>query len=104
MRRDIGTLESSGPPETLGNGPSIAPVSTRIAGDFYIYAGAVQCPHLQYICDSGIYEQEPLSQADKDALLGGNNGAGDHLEAGTSQKFIPGGVVANHNVNLQIKR
>ena len=62
----------------------------RIAGDFYIYAGAVQCPHLQYICDLGICEQEPLSQADKDALLGGNNGAGDHFRGPEHHKSLSG--------------
>lgn len=86
-----------------GTGRPSPRIYPRIAGDFYIYAGAVQCPHLQYICDSGIYEQEPLSQADKDALLGETMEQEIILEARNITKVYPGGVV-NHNVNLQIKK
>ena len=73
-----------------GTGRPSPHIYPRIAGDFYIYAGAAQCPHLHYICDSGSYEQEPLSQADKDALLGGNNGAGDHFRGPEHHKSLSG--------------
>ena len=43
-------------------------------------------------------------QADKSFTWRRMNGAGDHFRARNITKVYPGGVVANHNVNLQIKK
>lgn len=104
-RRDIGYVGIVCSPETLGNRAVHRPVSTRESQEIFTFTRVQSNARICNIfAIQAVTNRNHFHRQTKMPYLEETMEQEIILEARNITKVYPGGVVANHNVNLQIKR